>query len=90
MVDDHTVRESRALERREGTEVVVKEITVESPAGPIVGRFREEVTLYERGPLLALLGAAGWRERAVLGDYDGDGWSPDSPRLLVIVERAES
>jgi len=89
-VDGHTVRERRALERRGDMEVVVKEITVESPSGLEVGRFREEVSLYERSPLLELLRSAGWRDLAVLGDYDGGDWSPEAPRLLVIAERAGS
>jgi SAM-dependent methyltransferase len=90
VVEGHTVRERRALERRGASEVVVKEITVESAAGSTVGRFREEVTLYERGPLLELLRSGGWRERAVLGDYEGGGWSAEAPRLLVIAERVGS
>ena len=50
--------------------------------------FMERVRLYERADLERMLAGAGLAVDAVLGDYDGAPYGPDSPRLLVLARRA--
>ena len=89
-VDTYAVRERRALVSRSDGDVVIKDIEVTDPSGERVGAFHEEVSLYERDDLLEMLRASAWKEVASLGNYEGDPWSPASPRLLVIAERIDA
>ena len=86
-LDGHAVRERRSLISRSDGDVVVKDVEVSDATGEPVASFHEEVSLYERDELLAMLQSASWRELASLGDYDGTRWTPQSPRLIVVAER---
>jgi hypothetical protein len=50
-------------------------------------RWREEVRLYEPAELMRWLDAAGLRQSAACGDFDGSPLSASSPRQLVFAER---
>ncbi len=86
-VDGCHVRERRRIERDPDGERVVKEIDITAETGAVVERYCESVALYDRPRLLEMLAAAGWRERASLGDYGGGPWHAEAERLIVIGER---
>jgi ubiquinone/menaquinone biosynthesis C-methylase UbiE len=48
--------------------------------------FEHKVRLYERDHLEALLEKAGFAVRQVFGDYEGEKFTPNSPRLILIAE----
>jgi SAM-dependent methyltransferase len=89
-VNGHRVRERRRIERSGEDERVVKEIEITTKTGAVVERYCESVALYDRLQLLQMLAAAGWRERASLGDYGGGAWHTEAERLIVIGERGEN
>ena len=86
-VDSFAVRERRSIVSRSDGDVVIKDVDVSNPAGETVASFHEEVSLYERDDLLDMLEATSWKELTTLGNYEGDTWSPESPRLIVVAER---
>ena len=87
-VDGHRVTERRRLERTRNGEAVVKDLLIEDGEGKPVERYREEVALYERPDLEAMLAGRGWTPERTFGDYEGGGWEPLSPRLLIVAGRA--
>ena len=86
-VEDHVVREHRTLVSRSDGDVVIKDIQVSDPTGEPIAAFHEEVSLYERADLLDMLHAASWNELTSLGNYNGEPWTPGSPRLIIVAER---
>ncbi len=86
-VDGHRVLERRSIEPRGDGEAVLKELVILAPDGTEVERYHEEVALYDRDTVSALLEASGWRPEETLGDYAASPWSPASPRLLVLARR---
>jgi SAM-dependent methyltransferase len=86
-VDGHQVRERRRIEREGPDDRVVKEVEITAETGAVVERYHESVALYDPPRLLEMLAAAGWRERARLGDYGGGAWHADAERFIVIGER---
>jgi SAM-dependent methyltransferase len=89
-VEAHVVREHRTLVSRSDGDVVIKDVEVTGPSGEPVAAFHEEVSLYERDDLLDMLHASSWNEITSLGNYDGDPWAPESPRLLIVAERTSA
>lgn len=87
-VDVYRIRETRAIVAGEDGDLVVKEVVVADDDGVELDRYHEEVALYDRGEIIELLQAGGWRPGPSLGDYDGGAWTPDSPRLLLCARRA--
>ena len=87
VVENHTAVERRYLETRGQEHVVVKDIRITDAGGRSVASYCEEISLYERDTLLAMLDGTGWSEVKSLGTYDGDAWSPQTPRLIVVAER---
>ena len=75
--------ESRSIAA--GGRLVVKEVELHNASGRL--RWREEVRLYEPVELNRWLDAAGLRQVAVCGDFDGSPLSASSPRQLVLAER---
>jgi hypothetical protein len=86
-VEGYTVEERREILVREEEGRVVKKVVVSDGKGAVVEHYEEEVALYERDQVEALLGEAGWHVLATLGDYGGNPWTPSSPRLLLVSER---
>ncbi len=68
-----------------GGRLVVKEVELQNESGRL--RWREEVRLYEPAEILRWLDAAGLRQSAACGDFDGSPLSEASPRQLVFAER---
>ncbi len=68
-----------------GGRLVVKEVELQNESGRL--RWREEVRLYEPAEILRWLDAAGLRQRAACGDFDGSPLSEASQRQLVFAER---
>ncbi len=82
---DYLVEEERAIDTE--TNRVRKEVCVRRRAsGEVVKHYAESVALWDRAGLEARLGAAGFRVRALAGDYEGRAWEPDAPRVLVLGE----
>ncbi|MBK7642189.1 MAG: methyltransferase domain-containing protein [Planctomycetes bacterium] len=75
--------ESRSLQA--GGRLVVKDVELQNESGTL--RWREEVRLYEPEELLRWLDAAGFRQRAAFGDFDGSPLGESSPRQLVMSQR---
>ena len=86
-VSGYEVLEKRFIRSGAEGEQVVKELIIQDGDGEEVERFEEEVSLYEREEILELLQEGGWREVTSLGDYAGNPWHPESPRLLVVAVR---
>jgi hypothetical protein len=86
-VDGFRVEEQRSIRSLEDGDAVVKRIVIRDGSGNPVEEFLEQVALYSRPELLAMLGEAGWRESRTLGDYHGRPWTVDAPRLIVLAER---
>jgi SAM-dependent methyltransferase len=89
-IEEHRVEEKRSILPEGDGRVIVKAVTIRSPAGEIVERYEERVSLYAREELLDLLARGGWREAASLGDYEGRPWGAGSDRLIVLAEREET
>ena len=87
IVEGHTAIERRFVEHRGRETLVVKAIQITDAAGRNVASYREEVSLYERDALIGMLSKTGWMELKSLGNYQGDDWSPQTPRLIVVAER---
>jgi SAM-dependent methyltransferase len=68
-----------------GGRLVVKDVELHNESGRV--RWREEVRLYEPAELMRWLDAAGLRQSAACGDFDGSPLSASSPRQLVFAER---
>jgi SAM-dependent methyltransferase len=51
--------------------------------------FEESVRLYGRDDLAGLVEEAGFRVTGVLGSFEGESFSPDSPRLIVVARKPE-
>lgn len=83
MVEDREVLEDRSIVERGGEELVIKDIRIRNEAGVVEARFHEEVSLYDRDPLLEMVEHAGWRVLDTRGDYEGSPWTSDSERFLV-------
>lgn len=49
--------------------------------------FKEKVRLFSRSDLEALVSAAGFGVREVVGDYHGAPWTPDSERTMLVCTR---
>jgi len=75
--------ESRSLVA--GGRLVVKEVELHNESGRL--QWREEVRLYEPAELSRWLDAAGFRETAACGDFDGSPLTKSSTRQLVLAER---
>jgi SAM-dependent methyltransferase len=86
-VDGHQVRERRHIEGEAHDARVVKEVEITAESGAVVERYHESVALYDPPRLLEMLAAAGWSERARLGDYGGGAWHAGAERFIVIGER---
>lgn len=65
--------------------LVVKDVELTNASGRL--RWREEVRLYEPAELLRWLDAAGFRQQAAYGDFDGSPRTADSPRQIVFARR---
>jgi len=89
-VSGHTVRERRYVKGGADGDAVVKELTITAADGAPVETYHEEVALYDREQILALLQGAAWRPECLWGDYEGGAWREDSPRLLVVATRPAS
>jgi hypothetical protein len=63
----------------------VKEVELSNESGRM--RWREEVRLYEPAELLRWLDAAGLRQTAACGDFDGSPLVEGSARQLVLARR---
>lgn len=75
--------ESRSLSA--GGQLVVKDVELHNESGIV--RWREEVRLYEPEEILRWLDAAGLRQNAVYGDFDGSALAAGSSRQLVLAQR---
>lgn len=49
--------------------------------------WEESVRVYEPGELETMMAGAGLEPRSRHGDYEGQGWSEDAPRLILIAAR---
>lgn len=65
--------------------LVVKDVELTNDSGRL--RWREEVRLYDPAELLRWLDAAGFRQHAAFGDFDGSPRTADSPRQIVFARR---
>lgn len=87
--ESSTERDGAALlERRHlaaDGRLVVKDVELTNASGRL--RWREEVRLYEPGELLRWLDAAGFRQEAAFGDFDGSPRTAQSPRQIVFARR---
>jgi SAM-dependent methyltransferase len=70
----------------EDSKRVIKDTEVRYPDGSI-RRFRESVRLYTRDELIALLHRAGFAKVRAFGTLDGDSYTFDSPRLVLLALR---
>ncbi len=68
-----------------GGRLVLKDVELQNESGRV--RWREEVRLYEPAELLRWLDAAGLRQTAAFGDFDGSPLGEGSARQLVLAER---
>lgn len=79
----------RLIEKRrweESSRRVIKDITCSEPNGQ-TRAWRESVRVYQPEELAALIEQAGLRIRSRYGDYEGEPWSPASPRLILLAEK---
>ena len=86
-VEGHTAEERRCVEHRGDETIVVKTVRITDASGQSVASYCEEVSLYERDALIVMLDRTGWIEIKSLGNYEGDAWSPEAPRLIMVAER---
>lgn len=75
-------REVRIERRIEGGRIVKKIIFPGEEA------YEESVRLYTRAELEALFQKTGLRVENVFGSYEGDEWTPDSPRTILVARKA--
>lgn len=87
VVEGHTAEERRFVEHRDHETVVIKAVQIKDAGGRSVASYCEEISLYERDALIDMLNRTGWLEIKSLGNYGGDDWSPQAPRLIVVAER---
>jgi len=86
-VGEYRVEEERRIDAARGR--ILKEVRVHRRAGGLViTRYVESVALWTRAELEARLARAGFIVREVAGDYGGGAFTADSPRLLLLAERA--
>ncbi len=82
--DTRRIRGKRIVQRRSIIgDTVVKTITIQPLAGGATRRFQEQVRLYTRLELEALLDATDLPVTHCFGDYDGSPAGPTSPRLIL-------
>jgi SAM-dependent methyltransferase len=65
---------------------VIKDVICSEPSGQ-VRAWTESVRVYEPVELEAMMTEAGLRTLMRYGDYGGDGWQADSPRLILLVQK---
>jgi SAM-dependent methyltransferase len=75
--------ESRSLSA--GGQLVEKDVELHNESGIV--RWREQVRLYEPEEILRWLDAAGLRQSAAFGDFDGSPLTAASSRQLVLAQR---
>ena len=81
---DFLVRETRTL--ADGGRRVTKEVELRLPEGGI-RHWREDVRLYEASEMRLLLLGRGLSVETVHGDFDGQTFGPESPRMLICARR---
>jgi len=85
---DYEVKEERRL-GAQGTRIE-KQVTVwrrQAPDGEPVKQYVESVALWSRAELETRLGRAGFEVRSVTGNYAGETFGPQSPRLILLCAR---
>lgn len=86
--DERRLEGARLIQNRriEGR-VLIKQVTIEKP-GQEPLHFNEKVHLYTADELVPVLWAMGLTEMHRLGTLDGDPWTPESPRLILICKKS--
>lgn len=86
--DERHLEGARLIQNRriEGR-VLIKQVTIEK-TGQEPLHFNEKVHLYTADELVPVLWAMGLTEMHRLGTLDGDPWTPESPRLILICKKS--
>ena len=79
-----TITQRRRIEKNR----IVKRIEVKTEDGTLT-HLEESVRLFEPDEIVRLAERCGLRRRALLGSFDGEAFSPSSPRMILVTKKGD-